>query len=80
MKTEIRRWGNSLALRIPRAFAAETALLEGSAVDLSVRRGRLVVAPERRKKYHLADLLRDLKPAQLPGEQFTDDAVGKEIW
>ncbi len=80
MKTEICRWGNSLALRIPQAFAVETALLEGSAVDLAVQRGRLVITPPRRKKYRLADLVKDIKPAQLHREQFTDNAAGKEFW
>ena len=80
MKTEIRRWGNSLALRIPQAFAAETSLLEGSVVDLALHRGRLVITPPRRKKYRLADLLRGIKPGRRHGEQFTGDAVGKEFW
>jgi len=80
MKTEIQKWGNSLALRIPQAFAAETALAEGSAVDLAVRRGQLVVTPQRRKKYRLADLVKGIKPSQLHSEQFTGAAAGKEIW
>lgn len=34
MKTKIRKWGNSLALRIPKAFAAETRLKPGSDIEL----------------------------------------------
>ncbi len=75
----IQKWGNSLALRIPRAFAKETSLAEGTAIDLAVSRGRLVVTP-RKRKYQLAELLKDIKPSQLHDEQFTDAAVGKEIW
>jgi antitoxin MazE len=80
MKTAIRQWGNSLALRIPRAFTVETALVEGTTVDLAVRRGTLVITPQRRKKYRVADLVGGIKPANLHREQLTDAPAGKEIW
>lgn len=80
MKTAIRRWGNSLALRIPQAYTAETALVDGSKVDLIVKRGTLVITPQRKKKYRLTDLVRGIKPAQLHHEQFMDKPTGKEIW
>ena len=41
MQTKIQKWGNSLGLRIPRSFAAEAHVKEGSAVDLSVDKGPL---------------------------------------
>lgn len=43
MKTRIQKWGNSLALRIPKSFAAEAGLSENSPVDLALVEGRLVV-------------------------------------
>lgn len=49
MKTMIQRWGNSLALRIPKSFAQEIAVQEGDEVDLNIAKGRLVVAPCRKK-------------------------------
>ena len=79
MRTAVQRWGNSLALRIPRAFAEETRLSAGTAIDLAVNRGRLVVTLMK-KKYRLADLVKDIKPAQLHREQFTDGSIGKEFW
>ena len=36
MKTRVQKWGNSLALRIPKSFATEAGLCENTAVDLSV--------------------------------------------
>ena len=36
MHTKVQKWGNSLALRIPRSFAAEAQVEEGSTVDVSV--------------------------------------------
>ena len=44
MRARIRRWGNSLALRIPKAFAEEAFLRDESVVDLKVVNGKLVVA------------------------------------
>lgn len=44
MKSRIRKWGNSLALRIPKSFAEEAALSDRSVVDIKVVNGKLVVA------------------------------------
>ena len=45
MKTLVQRWGNSLALRIPKTFAEEISVREGDEVEMNVTKGRLVVAP-----------------------------------
>ena len=45
MKTRIQKWGNSLALRIPKSFAAETHQEQGPLVDISLHDGRLIVEP-----------------------------------
>ena len=42
MRTKIVKWGNSLGLRIPKSFAEEVRVSEGSAVDLTMEDGRLV--------------------------------------
>ena len=39
MKTRVQKWGNSLAVRIPKSFAAEVGLHEDAAVELSVAKG-----------------------------------------
>jgi virulence-associated protein VagC len=45
MRARVQRWGNSLALRIPKAFATETGLESGSEVELTLDDGRLIVTP-----------------------------------
>ena len=80
MQTKIRKWGNSLGLRIPKSFAAEAQMQEGSTVDLSVADGGLVVKPLRPRKYVLRDLLRTVSAKNLHGEVDTGDAVGREAW
>lgn len=80
MRTRVQKWGNSLALRIPKAFATEVGLCENLAVDLSVTEGRLVVQPHSEEPLSLADLLRAVTDENLHHEWDTGPAVGKEIW
>lgn len=80
MKTAVQRWGNSLALRIPRAYAAETRISEGSEVELTLKSGALVVRAVRRKRYSLPDLLKGITPANRHDSITTGAAVGREVW
>ncbi len=79
MRTRVQKWGNSLALRIPKSFATEIGLCENLAVDLSVTEGRLVIQPHSEEPLSLADLLRGVTDENLHREWDTGPAVGKEI-
>ncbi len=78
MHTKVRRWGNSLALRIPRSFAAEAEVEAGSLVDISVGRDGLRIRPVRRRRYDLSQLLRGVRRSNLHGEVRTGRRVGRE--
>ncbi len=80
MQTKIQKWGNSLGLRIPRSFAAEAQVEEGTTVDLWVEKGRLLVRPLRVRKYALSALLRKVTRRKLHGEVSTGKPVGREAW
>lgn len=80
MQTRIRKWGNSLGLRIPRSVAAEARVEEGAAVDLSVDKGRLLVRPLRPRRYSLEALLRTVSRRNLHRETPTGRASGREAW
>lgn len=56
MRTGIARWGNSLAVRLPRALADQAGIAEGTAVEIDVEDGHLVIRPAR-PRYALDDLL-----------------------
>lgn len=58
MKTTAQKWGNSLAIRVPKRVAEEAGLQEKDAVEIEVRRGTLVVRPHLRRVYRLEDLLK----------------------
>ena len=80
MKTRVQKWGNSLALRIPKSFAAEVGLHANVIVELSLVEGSLVVHPITPKPISLDQLLRGITAENLPGEWDTGPAVGKETW
>ena len=80
MQTKIQKWGNSLGLRIPKAFAVEAHVTEGSTVDLSVENGGLLIRPHRARKYVLSELLRRVNPRNVHGEVATGAPVGRETW
>ncbi|VUZ84050.1 antitoxin ChpS [Candidatus Methylomirabilis lanthanidiphila] len=50
MRMQVRKWSNSVALRIPKPFAEDADVQEGTAVDCSVSKGQRVVAPVRYRK------------------------------
>lgn len=80
MNTRIQKWGNSLALRIPKTFADETGLKSGSAVEISVVAGQLVITPVRGSQYELEVLLAQITEDNLHQEIITGDPVGNEAW
>ena len=71
--------GNSLAVRIPKAFAREAQIAAGSAVDISVVDGKLVVERAAAPHYSLDELLAGITD-DLHGEWHTGPAVGAEEW
>ncbi|WP_292636977.1 AbrB/MazE/SpoVT family DNA-binding domain-containing protein [Mesorhizobium sp.] len=56
MQTIIRKWGNSLALRLPKFTTEALHLTEGSRVDIKIEDGSLRIAPTRRR-FKLSELL-----------------------
>lgn len=77
--TRVQKWGNSLGLRIPRAFAAEAKVAEGSSVELSVENGALLVRPVRRR-YALDELLARVTKRNVHGEVESGKPRGREAW
>jgi antitoxin MazE len=80
MKAVLQKWGNSLALRIPKTFADEIKVHEGHAVDVCVAKGRIVVAPITARSYRLDDLVAAITRKNVHGEIETSGAQGREIW
>lgn len=80
MITKIQKWGNSLAVRIPRSVAQDTHLSSGNAVDVAVQDGQIVIAPARRSRFSLDELLKGVTAQNRHGECHSGAAVGRETW
>lgn len=80
MKVQIQKWGNSLALRIPKSFALQSRVEQGSTVEVSLEKGRIVVTPVAAPKYTLEGLLTKVTKKNLHGETDTGATVGREAW
>ena len=79
MQAEIKKWGNSLALRLPRHILEGASLGEGTPVEVSIENGAVVVRSTR-KKFNLADLLKDHPEPTAAAEFDWGAPVGDEEW
>jgi antitoxin MazE len=80
MRTRIQKWGNSLALRIPKSFATEVGLQKETPVEVSMIEGKLVITPVTSPKLILKQLLAKVTEENLHHEVDTGPVVGNETW
>jgi len=80
MRTRVQKWGNSLALRIPKSFATEVGLQTETSVDVSLANGKLVVTPIAKPKMSLKQLLAKVTKDNMHHEIDTGPAIGNETW
>jgi antitoxin MazE len=78
MKTQVQRWGNSLAVRIPKVFASQMGVSENTTVELDMVDGVLIIRPNTTPT--LDELLAGITDDNLHGEVDTGPAVGAEVW
>jgi len=80
MLTKVQKWGNSLALRIPKAFALDAQLENNSVVEIALVEGQIVIKPVRAHQWSLEQLLSGVTTENIHQEVDTGDAVGNEVW
>ena len=79
MTSQLAKWGNSLALRIPKSVAAEANVQDGDPVEVSVENGAIVVRPAV-KRYTIEELVADMTPDKRHGETDWGPPLGNEVW
>ena len=79
MKATIQKWGNSLALRLPKALATEARLAEGSRVELVRTEAGVLLKPRRTPRYRLSELLARVTKKNIHPETPWGPDVGREI-
>ncbi len=80
MKTRIQKWGNSLALRIPKSFAGEAGLEYDTPIDMSLVDGKIIVTPILEPPMTLEHLLEQVTESNIHHEVDAGQALGKEVW
>ena len=80
MRTKIQKWGNSLALRIPKPLADQAGLTLGSLVDVKIVDNVLHVEPIAPQEYQLDALLDGVSEENIHYEVDTGYARGREVW
>ena len=80
MQARIQKWGNSLAVRIPKTLATEAHLAQEAVVDLAVAKGKLIIAPIKRQKNILEGLVSKITDENIHKEDIWGPAIGREVW
>jgi len=80
MKAKIQKWGNSLAVRLPKAITQKAGLMTEDEVDIEVEdKGKVVILPRHRKEYLLDDLLAGITTSNLHSETDFGEPQGREV-
>lgn len=78
MRMKIEKWGNSAAIRLPKAVIEKTGFEIGTEVEISSEVGRLIIR-RAGSKLSLDELLKDVTPEKMGGEMDCGPDVGREI-
>jgi antitoxin MazE len=79
VRAKAQKWGNSLAVRIPKSIAQQAGVREEDELDIDVEAEVIRLKPRRRQPA-LADLLERITPANVHGETDFGSLRGREIW
>lgn len=85
MEMTIKKWGNSLATRIPKAIVDSVGLELDQAVDIEASEGKIIISPKKKKKeYCLEELLKGCSPESMELDQedhdwLDDEPSGREV-
>lgn len=77
MRASLARWGNSLAVRVPRDVAESVGLREGAALEMTIEADAIVLRPRR---YDIRDLVAAMKGLEAPALELNDGPQGTEAW
>ena len=78
MRVKVQAWGNSLGLRIPKAYATELGVQAGSEMEVNIDAGALRAEPA--AEVQLDALLSQITDANQPGAADWGEPQGAEAW
>ena len=80
MIATVQKWGNSLGVRIPKTIAEDSSMRAGSAIEMMVQDGRVILEAKKTRKYHLGTMLKSITSKNMHSETDTGMATGNEVW
>jgi antitoxin MazE len=80
MQVRVQKWGNSLAVRIPKPLAEDAEVKEGTVLNLAVSKGKVIAVPVKKKKLSLKQMLAQVTRKNLHAEIDSGSPVGREVW
>lgn len=80
MTTKVQKWGNSLAVRIPKDITKKLGLYEGSSVDILSQKEGVLMKPTRNDSPTLKEMVRQITPENRHKLIDWGEPVGKEVW
>jgi len=78
METVIKKWGNSLGVRIPGFIVKDLSLKDGSFVEIEEEGDKIII--KQKNKANLKEMLKNIDINNLHGEIETENPERKEIW
>jgi antitoxin MazE len=81
MTAMVQKWGNSLAIRLPKLVADEAKLGQGAAVSVENKGGGILIRPIKKpRKLTLKELVAACKGPNPHGEVDFGSPMGSEVW
>ena len=80
MQVKIQKWGNSLAMRIPKSFAFQARIGQDEYVNLTLDDDKIIVESVEKKQFTLKELVAGIKKSNLHREIDSGDKMGAEHW
>lgn len=80
MRTKILRWGNSLGVRIPKAFAVQANVDAGSLVEITVVDDGILIRRAQERSYDIDSLVEEITARNIHEGIETGPPQGKEVW
>jgi antitoxin MazE len=80
VKTTVKKWGNSAAVRIPSTVIQTVRLQLDEVVDVREEAGLIIIQPLRQKTFLLDDLLKGITSKNLHHTVDFGAPKGEEVW
>ena len=78
MDVAVRKWGNSLAIRIPKDIVQSLSIEQDTILEMNMQKGVLVIKPK--QETTLESLVSQINEENLHTEVTSGEGVGNEEW